>query len=150
MPSDWDHSRIATTLHKEVTVLLSLGNMDAAIEKLKEAKSHLIKTYTHYSLETWYRLPNVLQKAGRFDEAMLEIDFLLSDIRREVRKMPEPTPGTTTVGPSELEYERLEKSHRESIWRHRRHLQVREIKRLRRLMKKQKKVENSKSLHSGD
>lgn len=134
-----EHSLAASALRKEATVLIKLGDLDGAIMKLKEAKKNLMQTGVGYSIDTWCRLANVLQKAGRYDDAMLEMDFLLSNIRSAVRGPHMPaTIGHTISGPSESEYQFLEVRRREVLWRHRRQLQIREIKRLRRLKKKQK------------
>lgn len=138
MSFDREHSLAASALHKEATVLIKLGDLDAAIAKLKEAKTHLMQTWVGYSIDTWCRLPYVLQKDGRFDEAMTEMEFLLSDIGRRLRNLPKPNPGCMIIGPTENEYQQMEMRHRAVLWSNRRILQVREIKRLRKLKKKQK------------
>ena len=68
-------------LHKKATALLSDGHVEQAIELLRQAHQLMRKeAFCGDAVDKWLRLPLVLQKAGRFDEAMREFEALLSDL----------------------------------------------------------------------
>ncbi|MFZ5466611.1 MAG: hypothetical protein ACOZAI_05050 [Pseudomonadota bacterium] len=69
-------SRIST-LNKEATTLNKEGHVEAAIERLIECKALMQHSTTSYSTKAWLRLPLFMQKAGRFDEAMVEFTWLI-------------------------------------------------------------------------
>ena len=73
-------------LHREATVLYKEGDLNAAIEKLKAAKTLIMESSTGYPNDTWCRLAKFLAYAGRLDEAADEFDFLVADLDRRARK----------------------------------------------------------------
>ncbi|MEW8437705.1 MAG: hypothetical protein AB2689_06065 [Candidatus Thiodiazotropha taylori] len=56
-------------LNKEATVLKKQGNIEAAIDRLKQAYAEASKTEIKVTVEDYLRLPAFLQIAGRNDEA---------------------------------------------------------------------------------
>jgi len=74
--------RIAA-LHREATQHKN-NNWEAAVTCLLEA-SELMRLHGGiYVMDRWTRLPVFLQQAGRFDEAMLEFERLLSEVESRV------------------------------------------------------------------
>ena len=66
-------------LLKEATELKKSGNVDTAIEVLKEAYREIEKSTISYGVEVFLRLPQYLQIANRNDEAWREFQNLLSN-----------------------------------------------------------------------
>ena len=78
-----DPSFEVSHLLKEATQLKREGDLSSAIKKLKQAESKIQRSSVDYGIETFLRLPMYLQAAGRSDEAIKQLDQLLS-------KYPEP------------------------------------------------------------
>jgi len=64
-------------LFKEATSLKKSGDIDGAILKLRSAYRAIEKTNITWSVQTFIRLPQYLQLAGRNDEAWKEFNNLL-------------------------------------------------------------------------
>lgn len=60
--------------------------MNDAIAALYEAKSLMLESNINHPAETWCRLPLYLQHAGRYEEAMLEFDYLLADLPERAKR----------------------------------------------------------------
>lgn len=80
-------------LEEEVSRLLKAataeqkgGNPDQAIKLLHRAYGLMAKSPISRSIETYLRLPLYLQKDGRFDEAMVEFDAVLSAIPAKIAR----------------------------------------------------------------
>lgn len=71
-------------LHREAT-RHKKTDLEQAILCLKKAK-RLMKEDDGRLIDQWLRLPLFLQKAGRFDEAMLEFERILKNVRPRVIK----------------------------------------------------------------
>lgn len=68
----------ASTLLRKATELKDAGEIDNAIETLRQAYLAISKTSIDYGVETFLRLPLYLQAAGRNDEAWGEFNLLLT------------------------------------------------------------------------
>lgn len=67
----------ADNLLKEATAAKQNGDINKAIELLKEAYKEIKKSGVIYSVNTYLRLPLYLQEAGRKDEAWKEFNELI-------------------------------------------------------------------------
>ena len=131
-----DDGEQASELHREATVLKKNGDLTGAIETLRLAKWHLMKSSVGFPNDTWCRLAKVLQQAGYYDEAMAEFDFLMSDLERRMKKQLHfDNPAISFGAPKEKLLAQSLKTHRALVWRERRRIQKLEIKRLRKLSK---------------
>lgn len=82
------------TGNDEVAGLLRLATSHAdagdwgiiSIATLFAARERMLVSQTIYPMETWCRLPLYLSRAGRFDEAIAEFDWLLADLPRRADK----------------------------------------------------------------
>lgn len=77
--------RVAELL-KQATVLKEQKEWDAALVVLFEAKQLMLVSPVSYPAATWCKYPLYLQQAGRFEEAIVEFQFLLDDLERRARK----------------------------------------------------------------
>ncbi len=77
----------AARLGREATALKSSGDMDVAIQCLREVKRLMVANPSGCTVQQWLRLPLYLQLAGRFDEAMGEFQELLASppLARDLR-----------------------------------------------------------------
>jgi len=64
-------------LLREATAKKKDGDMDGAIESLREAYKTISKTSVNYTIDPFLRLPLYLQQAGKNDEAWSEFNRLL-------------------------------------------------------------------------
>ncbi len=134
-----DDSAIASSLHRQATVLKDAGDWDGAIEILRSAKPHMERSGVSYPPDTWDRLPRYLQRVGRYAEAMAEFDYLLSDLPRRANHSFCDDDNVSFGEPKQKLIAEFIAVHRQNIWRRRRLVQMREIERLRRLAKAQAK-----------
>jgi len=133
--SDDDGEQVSD-LHREATVLKNNGDLGGAIDALRLAKWHLLKSSVSFSYNTWCRLAKVLQQAGYYDEAIVEFDFLLSDLERRLKKeLHFDNPAISVGAPKDMALAESLKTNRALLWRERRKLQKLEIKRRRKLAK---------------
>lgn len=65
-------------LLKRVTKLKEAASLDHAIQTLREAYRQIEREGGGHTIQTYLRLPMLLQKAGRADEAWAEYNLLLS------------------------------------------------------------------------
>lgn len=77
---------VVAGLGRLATALKNAGETDQAIQKLRERKPLMVTSPVHFYADEWCRLPLLLQQAGRFDEAMDEFAWLLSDLPRRARR----------------------------------------------------------------
>ncbi|MDD4884493.1 hypothetical protein [Sulfuricurvum sp.] len=71
-------------LHKKATALKKDGLINEAIDVLYQVKERMLVSEVCYQATQWTRLPKFLQMAGRFNEAIKELEFLISDIDRRL------------------------------------------------------------------
>lgn len=85
-------------LHQEATANKKT-NWDKAITCLQEAADLMRRHDSKHETERWTRLPVFLQQAGRFDEAMLEFERLLKEVKpRMLNEMSESRyPGAVKI-----------------------------------------------------
>lgn len=69
-------------LHKQATSYSKNGDLNSAIETLYYIKEKMLVSNVFYTIDYWTRLPKFLQKAGRFNDAIIEINFLIEDVER--------------------------------------------------------------------
>lgn len=69
-------------LHRMATQYHDKKEFNMSVDILKQAKERMFVSKVNYGIESWIRLPKNLQKAGNFNEALLEFDFLINDIDR--------------------------------------------------------------------
>jgi tetratricopeptide (TPR) repeat protein len=81
-------------LHREATTLKS-SNWDAAIACLKQAATLMRKRKGGYTIGCWLRLPVFLQQAGRFTEAVKELERLIKETPARVKNESPPDASTT-------------------------------------------------------
>lgn len=62
---------------REATAKKKAGDMDGAIESLREAYKIISKTSINYTIDPYLRLPLYLQQAGKNDEAWSEFNRLI-------------------------------------------------------------------------
>lgn len=74
--------RIAA-LHREATAHKG-SDWNASIAALQEA-AHLMRNSDYYEIDRMLRLPKFLEQAGRFNEAMKELDLLLSEVKQAAK-----------------------------------------------------------------
>jgi hypothetical protein len=128
----------ASSLHREATKLNDAGDVDGAITLLREAKTFLERSSVGFGDATWDRLPRLLQRVGRFDEAMAEFDYLIADLPRRARNAVAMDDPSVRYDDKDRMMAEFIDVHRRLIWMQRRTVQIREIKRLRRLQKPSK------------
>jgi tetratricopeptide (TPR) repeat protein len=90
-PSSTEVPRSATLL-KQVTKLKEAGRFDEAVETLREAYRQIQREGGGYTIQTYLRLPMLLQKLGRADEAWGEYNRLLASDPTGVGLSRELTP----------------------------------------------------------
>lgn len=73
-----------SSLHREATELKSNGDLDRAIQCLREAENLKKNVRTIYPIKHSLRLPLFLQQSGKFDEAMVEFQRLLDGTEKRV------------------------------------------------------------------
>ena len=73
-------------LLRESTAFKNLGDIDAALTCLAEAKERMLVSSVTYPMDTWCRAARFLVKAKRFDEAEAELNWLLADLPRRMAK----------------------------------------------------------------
>lgn len=73
-------------LMRESTSLKKAGDMAGAIDCLRRAKELMLKSRICYPIETWCKLPRYLKDAGRFDEAIAEMHWMIDDLPRRATK----------------------------------------------------------------
>ena len=69
----------ASSLLKEATAAKQEGEIDKAVELLRQAYLAISKTTVIYGIETFLKLPLYLQAAGKVDDAWHEFNLLLQD-----------------------------------------------------------------------
>ncbi|PHM18074.1 MAG: hypothetical protein CJD30_03685 [Sulfuricurvum sp. PD_MW2] len=69
-------------LHKQATVFSKNGDLDSAILTLYRVKERMLISNVFYTIDQWTRLPKFLQKAGKFNDAIIELNFLIEDVER--------------------------------------------------------------------
>lgn len=72
-------------LLRESTAFKEAGDMGAAVASLQAAKALMLQSSTVYPAETWCKLPLYLQQAGLYEDALVELQFLLDDLPRRAR-----------------------------------------------------------------
>lgn len=72
-------------LLRNATAFRDKKEWDAAINTLAEAKKLMLISPVLYPTETWCKYPLYLQFAGRWDEALVEFEFLLDLNKRKSR-----------------------------------------------------------------
>ena len=73
-------------LLRESTAYADKKNWAAALECLENVKARMIVSPVHFPIEAWCKLALYLSRAGRFDDAMKEFDWLLADLPRRARR----------------------------------------------------------------
>lgn len=73
-------------LMRESTRLKKEGDMAGAIDHLRGAKALMLQSRISYPIETWCKLPRYLKDAGRFDEAIAEMHWMIDDLPRRAAK----------------------------------------------------------------
>lgn len=76
--SSHDGPMPGSDLLKQATRERDAGNLDKAVETLRQAYAEIAQSYVSHSVDTFLRLPLYLQKAGRNDEAWREFNLLLT------------------------------------------------------------------------
>ncbi|POZ51331.1 hypothetical protein [Methylovulum psychrotolerans] len=71
-------------LHREATHYKKT-DLELSISYLKEAKE-LMQGKDNRLIEQWLRLPLFLQQSGRFDEAMVEFNLIIKNVRPRAEK----------------------------------------------------------------
>lgn len=87
----------AAELLKQSTELANKNKWDKALSALAEAKKLMLISPVAYPIETWCKYPLYLQRAGRFEEAIIEFQFLFDDLDRRARheaKLDNPNIGS--------------------------------------------------------
>lgn len=64
---------------REATAKKKAGDMDGAIESLRDAYKVISKTSINYTIDPYLRLPLYLQQAGKNDEAWSEFNRLIAE-----------------------------------------------------------------------
>jgi tetratricopeptide (TPR) repeat protein len=82
----------ADLLLKDATAQKQAGDIDKAIETLREAYKELTSSSSVYPINTYLRLPLYLQQAGKNDEAWGEFNKLILWVNTKPRYSPEMTP----------------------------------------------------------
>lgn len=75
-----------SALLREATAFADKKEWEQAIACLRKAKSRMIVSEVQFTNEAWCKLPLYLSRAGRFDEAMVEFDWLIADLDRRARQ----------------------------------------------------------------
>lgn len=81
-------------LLRRAAAMKDAGSIATAVLLLEQAKLQMIDSPVHFPAETWCKLPLYLEFAGRADEALSEIEWLLEDLPRRAHKesfMDDPT-----------------------------------------------------------
>jgi hypothetical protein len=81
-----DDEEESSSLHAQATALKAAGQLDEAVAKLYRAKSLMLESDMSHTAESWCKLPLYLQHANRYEESMVEFQFLLNDLARRARK----------------------------------------------------------------
>lgn len=77
---------VVAHLLRQSTAQKGAGDLQAAVASLIEAKGLMLKSTTVYPAETWCKLALYMQQAGRYEEALAELDFLTDDLPRRARR----------------------------------------------------------------
>lgn len=85
-------------LHREATANKKI-NWDKAIACLQEAQDLMRRHSSRHETARWMRLPDFLQQAGRFDEAMQEFERLLKEVKPRIEK---ETSGSRYAGDAKM------------------------------------------------
>lgn len=81
-PKDDETNRLL----REATAYADAKDWVSAFRCLDQAKRRMMVSDVHYPDETWCKYPLYLSRAGRFQEAMSELDWILADLPRRARK----------------------------------------------------------------
>ena len=73
-------------LLREATQWSDAKAWDRAIACLRQANARMKVSPVSYSVQAWLRLPLYLQKAGRFDEAMIEFTRLADETEGRIAR----------------------------------------------------------------
>jgi tetratricopeptide (TPR) repeat protein len=79
-------------LLKQATARKQAGDLDRAVELLREAYKQIEQGNIGYPVDTFLRLPLYLQQAGRTDEAWQEFNLLLKRAQANEISSPEVAP----------------------------------------------------------
>lgn len=73
-------------LFKRSTAMKAAGDWPSALAALAAAKERMVLSPVTYPMDAWCKYPRYLQQAGRYEDAVRELDWLLNDLPRRARK----------------------------------------------------------------
>ncbi|WP_180125646.1 hypothetical protein [Rhodoferax sp. BLA1] len=82
----FSNDEVTAHLLRESTRLKDAGDIGAALACLSQAKQTMLASPVSYPIETWCKYARYLLAAGKVEEAIAELQWLLDDLPRRKRK----------------------------------------------------------------